>query len=96
MQYTIWPKIRAFIQKSLRFLGDYLYVSVKRQKKGGAKVMFPNMELLEVDVPVSVQSAYALPETFDEEDIRQYPLFDSSGKVNLPVHGSNVNLKGSS
>lgn len=57
--------------------------------------MFPNMELLEVDVPVAVQSAYALPETFDEEDTRQYPLFDSSGKVSLPVHGSNVNLKGS-
>ena len=66
--------------------GDYLYVAVKRQLAGGAKVTFPHLELLEVDVPEAVATSYNLPAIFSDSDARQYPLFDSSGKVNtLPL-----------
>lgn len=58
-----------------------MYIGVQKYMAGGSKVVFPNMELLEVDVPVAVESAYTLPSTFSEKEKRKYPLFDSSGRV---------------
>lgn len=63
------------------FSGTYLHIGAKKYLTGGSKVLFPSIELLEVEVPVAVESHYKLPSLFSEEEIRQYPLFDSSGRV---------------
>lgn len=61
--------------------GTYLHIGAKKYLTGGSKVLFPSIELLEVEVPVAVESHYKLPSLFSEEEIRQYPLFDSSGRL---------------
>lgn len=65
--------------------GTHLYIAAKKYLAGGSKVLFPNMELLEVDVPVAVESSYSLPSAFSEKENRQYPLFDSSGRLNATL-----------
>lgn len=62
--------------------GTHLYIGAKRYLNGGSKVLFPNMELLEVEVPEAVKAAYKLSSAFSENEKRQYPLFDSSGRLN--------------
>ncbi|XP_053389216.1 uncharacterized protein LOC123562054 [Mercenaria mercenaria] len=65
--------------------GTYLYIGAKAYTKGGAKVLFPNIELLEVDVPIAVENLYKLPSAFSEKEKSQYPLFDGSGKLNATL-----------
>ncbi|XP_062571748.1 uncharacterized protein LOC134233763 [Saccostrea cucullata] len=66
-------------------MGTHLLVSSKKQKgRVEATVNFPKATLVSVEPPASKASIYALPtEMMDEED--QYPLFDSSGRLNLPI-----------
>lgn len=65
--------------------GSYILISVKKQK-GRKEVMvnFPKASLVSVEPPSSKAEVYALPtEMMDEED--QYPLFDSSGRLDVQV-----------
>lgn len=65
--------------------GTYLYVSVKRMQTGGKSVTFPNMQLLAVDVPSTVEDSYSLPAAYTEAERKMYPLFDSSGKLDAQL-----------
>ncbi|XP_052760655.1 uncharacterized protein LOC128203318 [Mya arenaria] len=59
----------------------YVYVAVRRQLVGGSRVLFPHMELLEVEPPAALQPLYSLSAAYTESDKRKYPLFDSSGRL---------------
>lgn len=66
--------------------GTYLYVAVKRAQYDPVKKTFPSsLELLSVDPPSESASLYSLPPEFSESDIKQYPLFDSSGRLQTPL-----------
>ena len=57
-------------------------MAVKRAQYDPVKKTFPSsLELLSVDPPSESASLYSLPPEFSESDIKQYPLFDSSGRV---------------
>nr|XP_022317995.1 uncharacterized protein LOC111121142 [Crassostrea virginica] len=66
-------------------MGTHLLLSVKKQKgRKEVTVNFPKATLVSVDPPSSKTEMYALPtEMADEED--QYPLFDTSGRLDVQV-----------
>lgn len=63
----------------------YLYVAVKRAQEVPVVVIFPNIELSSVDPPLESASLYSLPASFTESETREYPLFDSDGRLETPI-----------